>query len=176
MAPCSPNSSVPSPKPASRCPPGPPKKGQGGPIWSKMNPRWAQKGAAINGKILQNNFARPLGPILGTTSANLDSTWAQLGPSKPIVKPSWHPSYSWQGVKPTAKPPNNQTANPREDPKKQTAQKFQISQNPNSQTANKPINGISPNIENSNNPNICFWFSYLFGCFGVWRFGVFFGL
>ena len=72
--------------------------------------RAPQKGAPINGKILQDNFGRPLGPILGPTSANLGSTWAQLGPSKPTVKPTWYLSCFWQGFKLTAKPPNNKCA------------------------------------------------------------------
>ena len=107
---CTPNSSLPSPRPASRCPPGPPKTGQGRPRWPKMSPRWAQKGTSIHDKILQDNFGRRLVPILGPTSANLFSTWTQPGPSKPILKPTWHPSCSWQGFKPTARPPNNQFA------------------------------------------------------------------
>ena len=110
LPPCTPNSSLPSPRPASRCPPGPPKTGQGRPRWPKMSPRWAQKGTPIHDKILQDNIGRQLGPILGPTSANLGSTWTQLGPSKPISKPTWHPSCFWQGFKPTTRPPNTQIA------------------------------------------------------------------
>ena len=69
-----------------------------------MGPRWAQKGLTRNGPSSQDNSWSPLGPILGPSSG-------QLGPFKPIIQPTSHPSCSRLALKTPIIPPNNHFAN-----------------------------------------------------------------
>ena len=71
-----------------------------------MGPRWARKGAPHENQIPQDIPGAFLGPSWG----HLGSAWAQLGPFKPMLKPTWHPSCCVQALKTTRRPPSNHFA------------------------------------------------------------------
>ena len=48
--------------------------------------------------------------ICSPSWGHLGPSWAQLGTSKPILKPTWHPSCCLQAFKPTRRPPSNHFA------------------------------------------------------------------
>ena len=103
MSPRAPKMAPRRPKTTPRWPQDGPKRAQNEAKMTQDGPKTGRGTTAKSCKIL-------FGALLGPSWGHLGSTWAQLGTSKPILKPTWHPSSCFQTLKTTRRPPSSHFA------------------------------------------------------------------